>query len=239
MDIHRSLQQSVQHMIERSPIILAIDTVDLNRVHELIEETRQYVSVYKFGLEFYLHHGLAGLLPIRDKFGIEIFLDLKLHDIPNTVEKAVRAIASVQPFFLTVHAAGGAEMVQAASKALPGTKIAAVTILTSLDQKAINSLGLDSDIQDLALTYAEVAIAAGAKALVASPHEVAVLRERFPSTILITPGIRTEGDLQGDQRRIMTPQQAITEGSNFLVIGRPITAAASPKEAAKRIFESI
>jgi orotidine-5'-phosphate decarboxylase len=226
-------------MAEKSPIILAVDTVDLNRVKELVGQTREHISIYKFGLEFYLRHGLNEMLLIKKKLGIEIFLDLKLHDIPNTVRKSAEAIAEIEPFFLTVHAAGGGEMVRAASEVLPRTHVAAVTILTSLDQDSLGSLGLNVDIEALTLTYADVALAAGARALVASPHEVAALKERFPSTILITPGIRTETDTRGDQRRIMTPQAAMSAGSNYLVIGRPITESHSPKDAAKRIYESL
>lgn len=226
-------------MIKKSPIILAVDTVDLNRVDQLVEQTRDSISVYKFGLEFYLRHGLERLISIKDKWGMDIFLDLKLHDIPNTVRRSVEAISVIEPFFLTVHGAGGAEMVRSASEALPHGNIAAVTVLTSLDQAAIESMGLKADIKGLVLGFADVAVKAGARALVASPHEVAVLREKYPEIILITPGIRTNKDSNGDQRRVMTPSEAVEKGSDYLVIGRPITESESPNQAAKSILNSL
>lgn len=222
-----------------SPIILALDTINVDRVKRLIDQTQNSVSIYKFGLEFYLRHGLSEVLSLKHAHQIEVFLDLKLHDIPNTVRKSVEAISELEPYFLTVHAAGGGEMIKAASEVLPQTKIAAVTILTSLDQEVITSLGIQAGIEDLAISYAEVAVRSGARALVASPHEVAALRERFPETTLITPGVRTETDARGDQRRTMTPYQAIKEGSDYLVIGRPITESESPADAARRILDSI
>ena len=226
-------------MSERSPIILAIDTIDLNHVKNLIDSTLDYISVYKFGLEFYLRHGLSEMLGIKEAFGIEIFLDLKLHDIPNTVKKSAEAISEIKPHFLTVHAAGGAEMVRAASDALPESKIAAVTILTSLDQASIDSLGMNAGVEDLVQSLAGISVASGARALVASPHEVRKLKAKHPSTTLITPGIRTGLDERGDQRRTMTPAEAIREGSDYLVIGRPITQSHSPRDAASMILDSL
>lgn len=226
-------------MIDRSPIILAVDTVDLDRVDEIIDETRESISIFKFGLEFYLKHGLGGVLAIKERHGIEIFLDLKLHDIPNTVKHAVLSVAEIRPFILTVHAAGGGEMVKVASEAMPETLIAAVTVLTSIDQSILNGLGIERDVVDLVSSFAKVAIAAGAKAIVASPLEVASLKAQYPSIITVTPGIRLDDGQQGDQRRTLTPSRAIEAGSDYLVIGRPITQAPSPREAARAILESI
>lgn len=226
-------------MSEASPIILAVDTIDLDRVSKLILETRPFVEIYKFGLEFYLHHGLQTLEKLQREHEIRIFLDLKLHDIPNTVGKAASTFKGLEPFILTVHASGGSEMVKAAVLALPMTAIAAVTVLTSLDQDALVSMGLTGKIDQLVRSLAGGAIGAGARAIVASPHEVAALRSAFPSAMLITPGIRISQQENDDQKRIMTPRDAIRQGSDFLVIGRPITADPSPAEAAKRILASL
>jgi orotidine-5'-phosphate decarboxylase len=225
-------------MAERSPLILAVDTTDIDRVNILVEETQESIGIYKFGLEFYLQHGIERLREIKSAHSIEIFLDLKLHDIPNTVGKAALSIASLDPKFLTVHGAGGSEMIKAAVTALPQVSIAAVTILTSLDQPMLASMGIGEDVSSLVQKIATLSVNSGAKALVASPLEVSLLRRNFPDCILITPGIRLE-EGKDDQRRTMSPAEAITAGSDYLVIGRPITEADSPGETAKRILTSL
>lgn len=222
-----------------SPIILALDTTDLERVHQLIETTAPFIGVYKFGLEFYLRHGVSVVREIQSKWNIDVFLDLKLHDIPNTVAKSAATLIDLEPFILTVHAAGGRSMVEAAANALPQTMIAGVTVLTSLDQPEIDQLGLGVSIDSLALSLARRAFEGGARAIVASPHEVASLRKSFPSITLITPGIRPSLEDHDDQRRTMTPRDALALGSDYLVIGRPITEDPSPAEAAKRILVSL
>lgn len=226
-------------MQSNSPIILAVDTVDLASVRSLIDDTRDFISIFKFGLEFYLKHGLETLAKIKSEEEISLFLDLKLHDIPNTVKQASLSVASLEPEILTVHASGGAEMVRAASGALPNTRIAAVTVLTSLDQDALNAMGLKVEIADLTQSLANDSINGGARALVASAHEVSRLKERFPSIVMITPGIRPHSDVSDDQRRTMTPREALAAGSDYLVIGRPITAASSPRESAASILDSL
>lgn len=226
-------------MNPESPIILAVDTTNLNEVEKLLEATSPYIGVYKFGLEFYLKFGSAVLRELQSAFEFRLFLDLKLHDIPNTVSKAAVAVSDLDPFILTVHAAGGSAMVSAASKALPETKVAAVTILTSLEQDDLDRMGFDANISDLVLALARSSIDAGAQAIVTSPHEVSLLKSRFPDTLMITPGIRGAEDPNGDQNRVLTPREAIENGSDFLVIGRPITANASPSDAAKRILDSL
>ena len=225
-------------MSRPSPLILAVDTTDIDRVYRLIEETRDFVSIFKFGLEFYLRHGLETLQTLKSSASIEIFLDLKLHDIPNTVGKAAEAISGLAPRILTVHSGGGGEMVKAAVAALPQTSIAAVTVLTSLDQAELTEMGIETELSELVLSFASSSVTAGATAVVASPHEVARLRAHFPETILITPGIRPM-DLGDDQRRTMTPRQAIEAGSTYLVIGRPITGSVSPRDSAKEILAAI
>jgi orotidine-5'-phosphate decarboxylase len=226
-------------MRERSPIIVAIDTTDLAEVDSLIEATRNSVSVYKFGLEFYLKFGLETLQSLIRRFDIELFLDLKLHDIPNTVAGASRSIASLKPLFLTVHATGGAKMIRAAADALPETKIAAVTILTSLDDEEMKRIGFTGSLSQQVLALTELALESGAKAVVSSAREVSEIKRRFPSAITITPGIRPMGSSQDDQARTMTPQEAIVAGSDYLVIGRPISASSNPGVAAAEILASI
>jgi len=225
-------------MSVESPIILAVDTTDLSKVRVLIEETRPFISVYKFGLEFYLRHGLHVLNELKNELDLRIFLDLKLHDIPNTVAKAASSVAELDPFILTVHASGGSAMVKSASIALPSTMVAAVTILTSLDQAALDEMGFSAPLSDLVTSLAKNGETGGARALVASPHEISQLRALFPTMKIITPGIRLEngGD---DQRRTMTPREAITLGSDYLVIGRPITSTQSPGKAAQSILHSL
>lgn len=225
-------------MSVESPIILAVDTTDLLKVRVLIEETRPFISIYKFGLEFYLRHGLHVLKELKNELDLRIFLDLKLHDIPNTVGKAASSVAELDPFILTVHASGGSAMIKSASVALPSTIVAAVTILTSLDQAALDEMGFSAPLSDLVTSLAKNGETGGARALVASPHEISQLRALFPTMKIITPGIRLEngGD---DQRRTMTPREAITLGSDYLVIGRPITSAQSPGRAAQSIFHSL
>ncbi|MEY3447520.1 MAG: hypothetical protein RLZZ14_44 [Actinomycetota bacterium] len=226
-------------MSERSPIIVAIDTTDLAEVDSLIEATRNSVSVYKFGLEFYLKFGLETLQSLIRRFDIELFLDLKLHDIPNTVAGASRSIASLKPLFLTVHATGGAKMIRAAADALPETKIAAVTILTSLDDEEMKRIGFTGSLSQQVLALTELALDSGARAVVSSAREVSEIKRRFPSAITITPGIRPMGSSQDDQARTMTPQEAIVAGSDYLVIGRPISASSNPGVAAAEILASI
>lgn len=226
-------------MSERSPIIVAIDTTDLAEVDSLIEATRNSVSVYKFGLEFYLKFGLETLQSLIRRFDIELFLDLKLHDISNTVAGASRSIASLKPLFLTVHATGGTKMIRAAADALPETKIAAVTILTSLDDEEIKRIGFSGSLSQQVLALTELALDSGAKAVVSSAREVSEIKRRFPSAITITPGIRPMGSSQDDQARTMTPQEAIVAGSDYLVIGRPISASSNPGVVAAEILASI
>jgi orotidine-5'-phosphate decarboxylase len=226
-------------MTVESPIILAVDTTDLDQAESLIRETAPFIGIYKFGLEFYLRHGLETLRTLKDRYGFRLFLDLKLHDIPNTVAKASQSLAELDPFILTVHASGGSEMITAACEARPGRMIAAVTILTSLNQKALDSLGFNSELQLMVESLAEVAVESGAKALVTSPFEVKALKRKFPAITMITPGIRSESEPQGDQVRVMTAREAVDNGSDLLVIGRPITMASSPAEAARLILQSL
>ena len=228
-------------MRSNSQVILALDSSDIPSTMEMIEKTKEYIGVYKLGLEFYLAQGKEGVEKIQASFsGIEIFLDLKLHDISNTVAGACRSIADLSPRFLTVHASGGSKMIVAASSSLPKVEITAVTILTSLDQEALLAMGFKEKIEELTLALAKNAVNSGAKAIVSSPQEVSVLRKHLGKAVtLITPGVRPLGAERDDQERVMTPRQAIEAGADFVVIGRPITKASDPKQAAEAITASL
>jgi orotidine-5'-phosphate decarboxylase len=194
------------------------------------------------GLEFFLTFGSDGVKAIQAETDSDIFLDLKLHDIPHTVSGAAKAIAHLSPKFLTVHASGGGAMVKAAVNALPNTKVTGVTILTSLSEADVTEIGFKSSALQSAVDLSRVAVNAGATAIVCSPLEIsAVRREVGASSIIITPGVRPL-DMVGtdDQQRTMTPQDAIAAGANLVVIGRPITqswaqGAQAMKERAQEI----
>ena len=228
-------------MRNSSQVILALDFSDMASTVEMINLTKEHIGIYKLGLEFYLAHGKSGVREIRNRFtDIEIFLDLKLHDIPNTVAGACRSVADINPKFLTVHASGGSKMISAASSTLPKVEITAVTILTSLDQEQMLAMGLSENIENLTLSLAKNAVNSGARAIVSSPQEVLLLRKHLGEKVtLITPGVRPSGAERDDQERIMTPRQAIEAGADFVVIGRPITKASDPKQAADAITASL
>lgn len=229
-----------------APIILAVDTRDFTTAQRWVEATRDSVAVYKLGLEFFLTFGAEGVTKIKDDFGVEIFLDLKLHDIPNTVSSAAHAISKINPRFLTVHASGGAAMVKAAVDAVPHIDITAVTILTSLSEEDLFEIGYANHALESAVALADLSVRAGARAIVSSPLEIAAIRNAVGTEpIIITPGVRPEGTAGGDdQIRTMTPRKAIEAGANYVVIGRPITGAwsqgsAAMTEAARAIAEEI
>jgi orotidine-5'-phosphate decarboxylase len=209
----------------KAPIILAVDTSDFETAISWIKATEESVSVYKLGLEFYLNFGAAGVSQVVKRTGAEIFLDLKLHDIPHTVAGAAAAISGLSPKFLTVHASGGRAMVSAAAKAVPNVAITAVTILTSLSESDLFEIGYSNPALESAVALAKMAIESGAKAIVCSPLETAAIRSAIGSEpIIITPGVRPLAEQGGDdQMRTMTPGDAIAAGANFVVIGRPIT----------------
>lgn len=224
-----------------SPIILAVDTNSLEIAKRWIDATRESVDVYKLGLEFYLTFGSDGIRSIIDEFGVEIFLDLKLHDIPKTVSSATSAVAALNPKFLTVHASGGSAMVSAAVNAAPHVGITAVTILTSLSEDELFRVGFANPALESAVALAELATSAGAQAIVCSPLEIAAIRAVVSSEVkIITPGVRPAGTEGGDdQMRTMTPKAAIGEGADYVVIGRPITGAQVMGDAARKIYEEL
>ncbi len=206
------------------PIILALDTKDLNLAKQWLKASSDQIDHFKIGLEFYLRFGSAGIMQLREIADFRLFLDLKLYDIPNTVKGAVESVVNLSPKFLTVHASGGSKMIEAASKALPNGSITAVTVLTSFSEEDFSTLGYKASIADVTDLWASAAVKAGATSLVCSPFEVSNLRSKFKEAILITPGVRAAGDDLGDQSRVMSAPDALSNGADFVVIGRSITS---------------
>lgn len=227
-------------MTQPAPIAVALDAPDLDTAARWAAMVTPHVSTVKVGLELYLRYGPEAVASVRGASGVKVFLDLKLHDIPATVAGAARAVARLRPDLLTVHAAGGSAMVRAAADAAPGAKIIAVTVVTSLNSADLDRIGLVGSVPDAVRRLAVLAVEAGAHGLVCSPREVAALRaEVGPDILLVTPGIRLAGADNHDQARVATPQEALRDGADLLVVGRPITAAADPGAAAAAMAASI
>ena len=222
-----------------APIAVALDAQEIELLREWAWQTQDVVSTLKIGLENFYRNGADAIEVVRES-GCDLFLDVKLHDIPNTVAGAAAALSRYAPKYLTVHASGGPEMVRAACEELPETLVAAVTVLTSLDDQSLAEVGICTPAQDTVLRQAALAVAAGARAIVCSPHEVARVRAEVGSEIiLITPGVRPAGSAPGDQKRVMTPVEALDCGADLLVIGRPITGSPNLKQAAYAIAREI
>ncbi len=224
-----------------APIAVALDAPDLATALGWAHAAGPSVTTVKVGLELFLRYGGAAVDGAREASGgREVFLDLKLHDIPHTVAGAARSVADLAPTYLTVHASGGAAMVRAAVEALPDTRVAGVTVLTSMSTEDLDAVGLRGPALDAVRRLALLAVGAGARALVCSPHEVSAVRAEVGSGItLITPGVRPAGGDLGDQARVATPEQALADGADLLVIGRPITGAADPGAAAAAIAAAL
>ncbi|MGI5159638.1 orotidine-5'-phosphate decarboxylase [Microbispora sp. CA-102843] len=227
-------------MTTPAPIAVALDAPDLETAARWACLVTPHVSTVKVGLELYLRYGPDVIASVRGASGVQVFLDLKLHDIPNTVGAAARAVARLKPTYLTVHAAGGPAMVRAAVEAAPHTQIAAVTLLTSLSEADLREIGIQGPPADVVRRMAAVAVGAGAQALVCSPREVAAVRAEVGQDVtLITPGVRPVGADTQDQARVATPEDAIAQGADLLVIGRPITGAPDPGAAAAGIAAAL
>lgn len=227
-----------------APIAVALDGPDRATILGWAESTAGHVSVMKVGLQTFLRDGAGIVDDVRVAApDCGMFLDLKLHDIPNTVAGACRSVARLTPDFLTVHATGGPAMIDAAARALPDTRITAVTVLTSMSESDLAAVGMRGPALNAAVRLAAMAAAAGARAIVCSPREVAAVRaEVGPDITLITPGVRPPsgpGNALGDQQRVATAEAALAAGADLLVIGRPITAAADPRAAARDLAEAV
>jgi orotidine-5'-phosphate decarboxylase len=218
-----------------NPIFVAIDTADLRKARRLVAAVAPHVGGVKLGLQFFAANGPAGVRKIAEH-GLPLFIDLKFHDIPNTVSRAVQSVGMLVPAVLTVHAAGGRSMLMRAKKVAPaGTKVVAVTILTSLSDDDLKRNGIAETAAAQVLRLAKLARGCGLDGIVCSPLEVEAVRAIWPEAYLVVPGIRPAGSVKDDQKRSATPAAARAAGASMLVIGRPITAAADPAAAAAAI----
>lgn len=218
-----------------NPIYLALDLPRLDSALALAQKVRQHVGGVKLGLEFFCAHGAHGVHEVA-KIGLPIFLDLKLHDIPNTVAAAMQAIHVLQPAIVTVHASGGRAMLEDAKAAAgEATKVVAVTVLTSLDDDDLARVGVSANAHDQALRLADLAQEAGLDGIVCSGHEVGAIHRRWKNGFFVVPGLRPASAQMGDQKRIVTPRAARDDGASVLVIGRPISRAEDPVAAARAI----
>ncbi len=221
-------------------LIVALDTSDLPQARAWAAAVAPYAGMVKVGLELFLAHGAASVRTLAGP----VFLDLKLHDIPNTVAGAMRAVLPLAPALLTLHASGGGAMIETARRSLDdagaATQLLAVTVLTSLDAEALHATGVAGGPRQQVLRLARLALSAGAHGLVCSPHEVAMLRDALGAVpVLVVPGIRPGGSPAGDQARTMAPRAAVDAGADWIVVGRPVTTAVDPAAAAAAIASEI
>lgn len=224
----------------RDRLIVALDFSNQTEALKLAREISGEVGFFKIGLQLYTAAG-PEIVRAVTALGAKVFLDLKLHDIPNTVAGAVKAANALDVQMLTIHLSGGRAMLEAAAAARsPDLMLLGVTVLTSADAATLAETGVDSTIEEQVQRLAELGTAAGITGLVASPHEVKMLRTRFGPTVkIITPGVRPAWADAGDQKRFMTPREARQNGADYLVIGRPITAHADPGEAVRKILDEL
>lgn len=220
-------------------IFVAIDTPDLDIAKGLADSVKRFAGGLKLGLEFFSANGPDGVHEMA-AFGVPIFLDLKLHDIPNTVAKAIQSLRPLNPAILTVHAAGGRSMLEEAKAAAPEkTKVVAVTVLTSLDGEDLQSIGVSGKPEDQVERLAMLARESGLDGIVCSGAEVKAAKKAWPSGFFVVPGVRPQGATTADQKRVVTPRSALDSGASILVIGRPITAAPDPEAALKAIASTL
>ncbi|MBX7493359.1 orotidine-5'-phosphate decarboxylase [Qipengyuania sp. 1NDW9] len=218
-----------------NPVFLALDVPRLDDAVALAEKVKQHVGGIKLGLEFFNAHGAHGVHMIS-QLGLPIFLDLKLHDIPNTVAGAMQAIHVLEPAIVTIHASGGRAMMEDAKAAAgENTKVVAVTMLTSLDERDLKSMGVGGSPHDHVMRLADLAHTSGLDGVVCSGHEIKAVHDQWKDGFFVVPGLRPEGSNTGDQKRVVTPRQARDDGASVLVIGRPISRAEDPAQAARAI----
>jgi orotidine 5''-phosphate decarboxylase, subfamily 1 len=232
----------------RNPIIAALDVPSVEKALDLAQQIAPAVGAFKIGKELFTAAGPDIVKRVRDT-GAAVFLDLKFHDIPNTVAKAVASAVRLDVQMLTIHTSGGSEMMRAAEKSAQETALQSgrnaplvlgVTVLTSMDGNGLAELGLGNDVGKQVERLASLAVKSGLRGLVCSPLEIVRLRQILPAEVqLVTPGIRTGAEKADDQKRTLSPREAIQAGANWLVIGRPISAAENPREAAEKILESL
>lgn len=222
-----------------NPVFVAVDTADLRRARKLVAAVAPHVGGIKLGLQFFAANGPAGVRRIAEH-GLPLFLDLKFHDIPNTVSRAVQSVGTLGPAVITVHAAGGRAMLARAKKvAPPGTRVVAVTVLTSLSDADLGKIGVRESAGAHAARLARLVRSCGLDGIVCSGLEVAAISAEWPDGYFVVPGIRPAGAGNDDQKRSVTPAAAVAAGASMLVVGRPITAAADPAAAAAAIAASL
>lgn len=218
-----------------NPVYLALDVAQIEAAKSLVSKVKSHIGGVKLGLEFFCAHGHHGVHEIA-QLGLPIFLDLKLHDIPNTVAGAMQAIHVLEPAIVTIHASGGRAMMEdAKAAAAEGCKVVAVTMLTSLDERDMARTGIDGSAHDQVMRLAELAQDAGLDGIVCSGHEVKAVHKQWKNGFFVVPGLRPGGKANGDQKRVVTPRQARDDGASVLVIGRPISRAEDPLTAARAI----
>jgi orotidine-5'-phosphate decarboxylase len=219
-------------------LIVALDVDRADEALALVRQLKPYLSLFKIGNQLFTREGPAIVKAVRAE-GVDVFLDQKWHDIPQTVAKAVTAAAALDVRFVTVHACGGLEMLQAAQEAIKGsrTQILAVTVLTSLDDGALRQIGFDRTAADQVVRLARLAVLGGVSGLVCSPHEIELIRQQIQEHVaLVTPGVRSGNDGLQDQKRTLSAAEALKRGANHLVIGRPITKATDPVAATRALL---
>ena len=221
-------------------IIVALDVATKKEALALVDQLREHISFFKIGLQLYTAEGSEIVRAVRAT-GANVFLDLKLHDIPNTVARAVASAAQLDVQMLTIHLSGGSEMILAAATARSSDLLLlGVTVLTSMNGKMLAEIGIPNKIENQVLRLAKLGVEKGIDGLVASPHEITTLRRDFGDKIkIVVPGIRPSGSESADQKRVMTPREAIKAGADYLVIGRPITAHPNPREAVAKILDEL
>jgi orotidine-5'-phosphate decarboxylase len=238
-EVEESLTLPLDMTKAADKIIVALDVPSKKEALELVVQLREQLTFFKIGLQLFTAAG-PGLVREIVATGLSVFLDLKLHDIPNTVAGAVRAAGELSVRMLTVHLSGGRAMLEAAIDAKPpNMELLGVTVLTSLDSAALHLTGVKSNVEDQVRLLSNIGRTAGITGFVASAHEAKQLRREFPESTIVTPGIRPGWSSGDDQRRSATPREAIENGADYLVIGRPIIADANPQEAAQRILDEV
>lgn len=228
-------------MNPRDRLIVALDVDNMERARVLVDELGPHVGMFKVGKELFTAEGPQIVRSIVEGGG-RVFLDLKFHDIPNTVAKAVGAAAQLGAFFVTLHVAGGRAMLEAAASALPaeGTQLLGVTVLTSHTDATLAETGMRGTVVDTVRQLTRLAHESGIDGVVCSPHEIPLIREiAGDDLVIVTPGIRPRGAAKGDQARVTTPGEALRLGCDYIVVGRPITEAASPSDAARAIVDEL
>ena len=226
-----------------NPIFCAIDTSNIETATNLVSQIKPHIGGIKLGLEFFTSCGISGCHTMKE-FDLPMFIDLKLHDIPNTVASALRGIFSLEPEYTTLHISGGSEMLKSSvslkNELRSKTNLLGVTILTSFDDNTIEELGFGSSVKHSIEQLTSIAHESGLDGIVCSPHEVKYIKETYKNKLkLIVPGIRSSNNVNNDQKRTLSAKEAISAGADIIVVGRPITKAKDPAESAQKLLQEI